>query len=206
MRHAWSSLFLCDVVLTSKRCEIRCCSPKTVWISIPWASDCARGGCAPANLWPASSRALPRAATTTSGSTSCRAKPCCSARPSSSAAARRACPSTASRLRSRTTSTSRATRPWRPARLCLCSRGQRAGGVGAARRWCDCRRQDQPRPVRRRPRRHPLALRCLRQQLRSQIRVGRIERRLCGRGSCGPCEFLAGRGYRRLWPRAGCVQ
>ena len=103
-------------------------------------------------------------------------------------------------------------RPRRPAhhgrlsRVCLHAGTQRHRRAAPDRRRRDPARQDQPRPVRHRAERHPLALRRLPQRLRPGLHLRRLQFRLGGRGGAGPGELLARHRHRRLRPRARRVQ
>ena len=106
-----------------------CWKPATVWISRRSARACAPAPCVRGRWWTACSRGSPPAATTRCGSISRRAKRSPRAPTGSSAAGPGACRSTASRSRSRTTSTSPASRRPRPVRTSRIRRPNR-------RRWC----------------------------------------------------------------------
>ena len=67
-------------------------------------------------------------------------------------------------------------------------------------------RQDQPRSVRHRPRRHALALRRAAQRLRSALHLRRLELRLGGRGGARAWCLRPRHRHRRLRPRAGRLQ
>ena len=68
------------------------------------------------------------------------------------------------------------------------------------------RRQDQPRPVRDRPRRHPLALRPAEQRLRPPTHQRRLELGLGGGRRARRRALRARHRHRRLRPRAGRLQ
>ncbi len=74
------------------------------------------------------------------------------------------------------------------------------------RRRRDPHRQDQPRPVRHRPQRHPLALGRRTQRLQPGLHLGRLQLRLGGRRGAGLRELRPGHRHRRLRPGAGRVQ
>ena len=94
------------------------------------------------------------------------------------------CRCSACRSRSRTTSTSPACRPPRPARRSPTRRAAHAArGRAADRGRRGLRRQDQPRPVRDRPGRHALAVRPAEQRVRARSHQRRLELGLGGRRS-----------------------
>ena len=76
--------------------------------------------------------------------------------------------------------------------------------LGAGRRHPD--RQDQSRPVRHRPERHPLALRHPGERVQSRLHFRRLELRLGGRRRCRPCLLRARHRHGGLGPRAGRLQ
>ena len=108
-----------------------------------------------------------------------------------------------SRLRSRTTSTLRMCGRPPAARLRLRCRAARQRGAEAARCRCEPAGQDQPRPVRLRPQRHPFALRAGPERVRPELRQRRLQFRFRLRGRNRRSRLRARHRYGRLGPRAG---
>ena len=88
----------------------------------------------------------------------------------------------------------------------LCPRRACRRGRAADRRRRRLRRQDQPRPVRDRPGRHPLALRPAEQHLRARAHQRRLELGLGGRGLARRRAVRARHRHGRIGTRAGGVQ